>query len=328
MTRDGAVADSADGGAFGAAALDLADQAFAWLARLAAERRASPHTLEAYGRDLRQFFAFLAERLGERPDLDALAALKPADLRSFLSFMRRNGVESRSLARKLSAFRSFARYLEREGVGRASVFSSVGAPKLGRSLPKPLAAAAACELVKASTRDGEDKPAWVVARDCAVMILLYGAGLRISEALSFTRAEAPIGQTDVARVLGKGRKTRTVPIIEPIRRAIETYLELCPYRLAPDAPLFVGERGGPLSPRIIQLAIERLRGALGLPATATPHALRHSFASHLLAGGGDLRSIQELLGHASLSTTQIYTSVDGARLLDAYRSAHPRARSS
>jgi integrase/recombinase XerC len=175
-------------------------------------------------------------------------------------------------------------------------------------------------------RDGEARAPWILARDAAVLGLLYGAGLRISEALSITRAQAPCGAVDSVTVLGKGRKMRSVPVIAPVRAAIDAYLEICPYKVGPDGPLFVGQRGGALSPRIIQLAMERLRGALGLPDTATPHALRHSFATHLLARGGDLRTIQELLGHSSLATTQIYTAVDSTRLLDAWRSAHPRAR--
>ena len=205
-------------------------------------------------------------------------------------------------------------------------FSAVRAPKLARSLPKPLGIEQARRVVDAESRAGENRAAWILARDAAVLGLLYGAGLRISEALSIRRGEAPIEGRDVLTIIGKGQKTRSVPVIAQVQRGIEAYLELCPYPLSPEQPLFVGAKGGPLSPRIIQLAIERLRGALGLPEAATPHALRHSFATHLLGRGGDLRTIQELLGHASLSTTQIYTSVDSARLLDAYRSAHPRAR--
>ena len=175
-------------------------------------------------------------------------------------------------------------------------------------------------------RDGEARDPWILARDAAVLALLYGAGLRISEALSIRRRDAPIGGLDSLTIVGKGQKTRSAPVIAPVRAAVENYLSLCPYALKPEGPLFVGAKGGPLSPRIIQLTVERLRGALGLPDSATPHALRHSFATHLLGRGGDLRTIQELLGHASLSTTQIYTAVDAARLMEAYRAAHPRAR--
>lgn len=326
MTSVSPDATRSAGPAFRGAAPDLAGEAVRWLSHLAAERRASVHTLDAYAGDLRQFFAFLRDHFAQTPDLTCFSALAPADLRAFMSNMRCGGVESRSLLRKLSALRSFARHLERAGKGKAAVFSAVRTPKIGRSIPKPLPAAAARELTGPALRAGEERPAWVLARDAAVLSLLYGAGLRISEALSIRRADAPTGEIDVLTVVGKGRKTRTVPVIAPVRAAIDAYLAICPFPLPAQGALFRGERGGALSPRIIQLAMERLRGALGLPETATPHALRHSFASHLLARGGDLRTIQELLGHASLSSTQIYTAVDGARLLEAYRSAHPRAR--
>jgi integrase/recombinase XerC len=181
-------------------------------------------------------------------------------------------------------------------------------------------------MARTDTRAGDPREPWILARDAAVLALLYGAGLRIAEALGISREDAPIGNADSVSVVGKGGKMRSVPVIEPVRRAVEGYIELCPYPLPGKGPLFVGARGGPLSPRIIQLAVAGLRGALGLPETATPHALRHSFATHLLARGGELRAIQELLGHASLSTTQIYTQVDSARLMAAYDSAHPRAR--
>ncbi len=237
---------------------------------------------------------------------------------------RAGGAGSRSLLRQLAGLRSFMRYLERNGKAKSAAFSSVRAPKAARRLPKPLSAESAREVVSADARAGENRPAWILARDAAVLGLLYGAGLRISEALAIKRSEAPVGAMDALTVTGKGQKTRAVPVIAPVRRGIEAYLALCPYTLPPERHLFVGAKGGPLSPRIIQLAVERLRGALGLPDSATPHALRHSFATHLLGRGGDLRTIQELLGHASLSTTQIYTAVDSARLIEAYRSAHPR----
>ena len=308
------------------AAPDLVTQARAWLGRLASERRMSEKTVEAYGRDLRQFLSFLAQHHGEPPSLVTFEQLAPTDLRAFMAHRRREGVESRSLSRNLAGLRSFARHLERETCGRAAVFSAVRSPKIARRLPKPIGIEAAKVMADAGTRVGEDRADWVLARDAAVLTLLYGAGLRISEALGLTRAEAPIGGQDSLTVTGKGRKTRTVPIIAPVGRAIAAYLALCPITLSNDGPLFVGVRGGPLSPRIIQLAMEQLRGALGLPASATPHALRHSFATHLLGRGGDLRAIQELLGHASLSTTQVYTAVDSGRLIEAYRAAHPRAR--
>jgi integrase/recombinase XerC len=321
--------DPAQGGEdliFRAVAPALASEARRWLAHLSAERRASPHTLDAYKRDLRQFFGFLRDHLGETPDLADFSGLRPADVRAYMARRRADGLESRSLLRALAGVRSFARHLEREGKGKAAALTAVRTPKIARSLPKPLSAAAARTVASAEAREGEARPPWVLARDAAVLSLLYGAGLRISEALSLTRAQAPCGTIDSVTVIGKGRKIRSVPVIAPVRAAIDAYLEICPYKVAPDGPLFVGQRGGALSPRIIQLAMERLRGALGLPDTATPHALRHSFATHLLARGGDLRTIQELLGHASLATTQIYTAVDSTRLLDAWRSAHPRAR--
>ena len=305
------------------AAPDLAAEVQRWLAHLAGERRVSAHTLEAYARDLRQFLTHLA--LPKRPDLASLASLAPADIRAYLAARRAEGIGSRSLVRMLAGIRSFARHLERAGKGNAAPFSAIRTPKLARRLPKPLSVAAACEIASVDCRAGEERPAWVIARDAAVLGLLYGAGLRISEALAIKRADAPIGARDALTVIGKGRKTRSVPVLAAVcarHRGLCCALSLS----APAArALFVGVKGGALSPRIIQLAVERLRGALGLPATATPHALRHSFATHLLARGGDLRTIQELLGHASLSTTQIYTAVNSTRLIEAYRAAHPRA---
>jgi integrase/recombinase XerC len=311
--------------AFAGAEADLVEAARSWLRRLAGERRVSPLTLDAYGRDLRQFLQFLGERFEAPPNLALLAGLKPADLRAFMAHRRDEGVASRSLLRQLAALRSFARHLGREDLAKVGVFDKVRSPKVARSLPKALPAAKAREAAFGEV-DGDDVRApWILARDAAVLALLYGAGLRISEALAIRRGEAPTGAVDSLTIVGKGGKTRAVPAILPVRKAVEAYLESCPYSLDKDGPLFVGARGGPLSPRIIQLTVERLRGALGLPDSATPHALRHSFATHLLSRGGDLRSIQELLGHASLSTTQIYTSIDNTRLFEAYRAAHPRA---
>jgi integrase/recombinase XerC len=304
---------------------ELAELADAWLTHLSGERRASVHTLDAYWRDLRQFLNFAVEHQGATPSLSMFNDLAAADLRAFLAARRSAGAGGRSLLRQLAGLRSFARYLERNGKGKITAFTALRAPKSPRRLPKPLTAGAARQVVDVGAR-GEDRPAWVLARDAAVLGLLYGAGLRISEALGILRKDAPVGARDTLRVTGKGQKTRETPVIAPVQRGIETYLAICPYPLPPEGPLFVGARGGPLSPRIIQLTVERLRGALGLPQSATPHALRHSFATHLLGRGGDLRTIQELLGHASLSTTQIYTAVDAARLLEAYSSAHPRAR--
>ena len=228
--------------------------------------------------------------------------------------------------RQLAALRSFARHLEREGHGVVAALTAIRSPRLDKTLPRPLAPEAARALSDPELRAGEAREPWILARDAAVLALLYGAGLRISEALGISRQDAPVGAVDAVTVTGKGAKVRSVPVIAPVRQAIEAYLALCPWRLAPQGPLFVGARGGPLSPRIVQLAVARMRGALGLPESATPHALRHSFATHLLARGGDLRGIQELLGHASLSTTQVYTRVDAARLMSAFAAAHPRAR--
>ncbi|WP_297295029.1 tyrosine recombinase XerC [uncultured Methylovirgula sp.] len=320
-----ATPDPAPALAFGGADAELAATAGEWLDELAGERRVSAHTLAAYRRDLIQFFAFLRDHFGAPPKLAALSDIAPADLRSFLASRRASGVGSRSLLRQLSGLRSFARHLERKGLGHVAAFSALRSPKAPRRLPKALPAGAARALVDADSRAGDSRPNWILARDAAVLGLLYGAGLRISEALSIKRRDAPVGRIDVVTVIGKGGKTRSVPVIAPVQRAIATYLDLCPFPAAADGPLFIGAKGGPLSPRVIQLAVEQLRGALGLPETATPHALRHSFATHLLGKGGDLRTIQELLGHASLSTTQIYTAIDSTRLLEAYRGAHPRA---
>lgn len=311
--------------AFPPALPDLARAAQAWLRLLSTERRLSALSVEAYARDVRQFITFLADYQGEPPSLTTIGALTASDVRAFMARRRQASVGNRSLLRQLAGIRSFARYCEREGLAKTGALGAVRTPKLPRTLPKPLTAGAACDLVAGEGFAGEDRPAWTVARDVAVLALLYGAGLRISEALGIRRVDAPVGATDMLTVTGKGGKMRQVPIIVPVREAIARYLALCPFPLPPDGPLFIGVRRGPLSPRIIQLAIERMRGALGLPSTATPHALRHSFATHLLSQGGDLRTIQELLGHASLSTTQIYTAVDGARLIEAYRANHPRA---
>ena len=295
-----------------------------WLGHLGAERRMSPKTCEAYRRDVHQFLAFLAEHLGQRVTLSALARLAPADVRAFMAARRAHGIGGRSLMRGLAGARSFARFLERDHKGKVAALSAVRAPRIAKTLPKPLAVAAATRVTDTELRAGEEREPWVLARDAAVLALLYGSGLRISEALGLKPRDVA-GARDSLTVTGKGNKARMVPVLPQVSRLIADYMALCPYDLAPDGPLFVGQKGRRLSPRILQLAMERLRGALNLPDTATPHALRHSFATHLLARGGDLRSIQELLGHASLSTTQIYTEVDSEQLLAAYRSAHPRA---
>ena len=306
---------------------DVAAEIGRWLGYLNAERRMSPKTLEAYRRDIGQFLSFLTEHLGGAPGLRDLAALTPQDVRAFMAARRAHGIGSRSLMRGLAGARSFARFLEHNGKGKVGALAAVRAPKVAKTLPKPLTVGVAKRIADVELRAGEGRAPWVVARDAAVLALLYGSGLRLSEALSLKRKDVPApGAGDVITVIGKGNKQRMVPVLPRVLEAVAAYLALCPIAVAADAPLFVGERGGPLSPRIVQLAMARLRGALGLPDTATPHALRHSFATHLLARGGDLRAIQELLGHASLSTTQIYTAVDTERLLEAYRNAHPRAR--
>jgi integrase/recombinase XerC len=305
---------------------DVAAEIAHWLTHLGAERRMSPKTLEAYRRDVGQFLGFMAEHLGGVPSLQDLARLTPQDVRAFMAARRAGGSSGRSLMRTLAGARSFARFLERNGKGKVAALAAVRAPKVSKTLPKPLAAAAARRMTETDLRAGEERAPWILARDAAALALLYGSGLRISEALSLKPADMSTAETSGALVVtGKGGKTRMVPMLPQILKLIAQYTTLCPFELPPNGPLFVGARGRALSPRILQLTMERLRGALGLPDTATPHALRHSFATHLLARGGDLRAIQELLGHASLSTTQIYTAVDSDRLLEVYKSAHPRA---
>jgi integrase/recombinase XerC len=308
------------------AAADVAAELVRWLAHLGAERRMSALTVEAYRGDVARFLAFLAEHLGEPPSLTALARIEVRDVRAFMAARRAEGISSRSLMRALAAARSFARFLERNRKGKVGALAAVRSPKVPRTLPKPLGVAAAKRVTDVDLRAGENREPWILARDAAVLALLYGSGLRISEALGLKRADVPEpGKGDTIVVTGKGNKTRMVPVLPQVLDLIAAYTAIYPAALPANGPLFRGARGGPLSPRIVQLAMERLRGALGLPDSATPHALRHSFATHLLAGGGDLRAIQELLGHASLSTTQIYTAVDAERLIEVYRSAHPRA---
>lgn len=303
----------------------IAQEMTRWLSHLGAERRLSPKTLEAYGRDLRQCLDFLCAHWGERVTLARFAALEATDIRAFMAMRRADDIAGRSLMRALAGLRSFGRFLEREGKGKVGALSAIRAPKVAKSLPKPLPMASAKRLADADERAGEERESWILARDAAVMALLYGSGLRISEALGLKRREVPRpGEGDVLIVTGKGNKTRMVPVLQNVLALVQEYVAMCPYPLPAEGPIFVGARGGPLSPRIIQLAMERLRGALGLPDSATPHALRHSFATHLLSRGGDLRAIQELLGHSSLSTTQIYTGIDSERLLEVYASAHPR----
>ncbi|MDE5445026.1 tyrosine-type recombinase/integrase [Bradyrhizobium sp. CSA207] len=304
---------------------DIAQEMARWLSHLGTERRLSPKTLEAYARDLRQCLDFLCTHWGERVTLKRFAALEATDIRAFMAMRRADDIAGRSLMRALAGLRSFGRFLEREGNGKVGALSAIRAPKVAKSLPKPLPMASAKRLADADERAGEERESWILARDAAVMALLYGSGLRISEALGLKRREVPRpGEGDVLVVTGKGNKTRMVPVLRNVLALVQEYAAMCPHPLPPEGPIFLGARGGPLSPRIIQLAMERLRGALGLPDSATPHALRHSFATHLLSRGGDLRAIQELLGHSSLSTTQIYTGIDSERLLEVYASAHPR----
>jgi integrase/recombinase XerC len=294
-----------------------------WRDWLRHERRFSRHTLDAYGRDLAAFFAFLAEHLGYPPGLSDLEALKPADFRSYLAGCHRLGLARASTARAMSSVRGFFRFLDKRGRARNAAIGTVGAPKAPKSVPRALGEAEALEAVAAVGDLGQREP-WLAARDAALLVLLYGCGLRIGEALALARDDAPKGEAMV--VTGKGRKQRVVPVLPAVRVALADYLALCPYPGKGVDPLFVGAQGRRLNAGVVQRLVRRLRAALDLPETATPHAFRHSFATHLLAGGGDLRTIQELLGHASLSTTQRYTDVDAARLEAVYRKAHPRAK--
>jgi integrase/recombinase XerC len=302
---------------------DLADAITRWLDWLETERRVSPHTLAAYGRDLAQFLDFLTEHRGGVPDLASLTALTPADFRAFLARRAGDSIGRATNARGLSTLRNFFRFLERRRLASSAALIAVKSPKLPKPVPKALTADEAQTALDGVA--GMEREVWIAKRDLAILTLLYGAGLRIGEALGLRRGDAPKGGATMS-VTGKGNKTRLVPILPAVADAIGDYLAACPHALTKDAPLFVGARGGPLSPRLVQGQMAKLRTALGLPEHATPHALRHSFATHLLAGGGDLRSIQELLGHASLSTTQRYTKVDSARLLAVYDGAHPRAK--
>ena len=294
-----------------------------WLKMLSRERRLAALTLDAYERDTRQFLHFLTGHLGGAPGLADVGHLRPADLRAFLASRRAGGAGARTLGRGLAGVRSLLRYLERRGLANAAGAAALRAPKQPKSLPKPLTPGDA-RLVVSAGEQLADEP-WIAARNAAVLTLLYGSGLRISEALGLTAADLASERDAVIRITGKGGKTRLVPVLPIAWKAVAEYRRLCPYHLDPQALLFRGARGGVLQPAIIQREMRKLRSALNLPDTATPHALRHSFATHLLGRGGDLRTIQELLGHASLSTTQVYTGVDTDRLLEIYERAHPRA---
>ncbi|EPX86783.1 tyrosine recombinase XerC [Salipiger mucosus] len=292
-----------------------------WIAHGRALRGAAETTLTAYRADVIDFIAFLTAHHAEPQGLAPLARVTTPDMRAFMAHLRADGVSHRSMARKLSAVKSFYRWLsEREGFEPTAVLSA-RAPKFQKKLPRPLSEDAARAMIDTvETQSGEG---WIGARDAAVVTLLYGCGLRISEALGLRGRDLPLGES--LRITGKGRKERIVPVIPIARRAVETYLKLCPFEIAADDQIFRGKRGGALNPRLIQKVTETARMQLGLPATATPHAMRHSFATHLLSAGGDLRAIQELLGHASLSTTQAYTSVDTVHLMKVYLDTHPKA---
>ncbi len=304
--------------------LTSADQALAaWLEHLAHERRLAPNTLEAYGRIGRLYLAFLEQHRGGPQGLADLGTVTAAEVRAHLA-ERRSGdhpLAARSISQTLSAIRAFHGFLDRRCATPAPQLALVRGPRIKPSLPRPVSEDQARGLLQETDAD-PDAEAWEAARDRAVLTLLYGCGLRISEGLSLLRSDAPLPET--LRIVGKGGKTRLAPVLPAVREAVDGYLALQPFPLAPGDALFRARRGGPLGPRQVQAMVQRLRGRLGLPASATPHALRHSFATHLLGAGADLRSIQELLGHASLSTTQKYTAVDARRLLDAYSAAHPR----
>ena len=291
-----------------------------WALHLQHDRRRSPHTVRAYVATAHRLIAFLGCYRGEEVKPSGLLNLQAADMRAFLAYRRGEGLGASSAARELSGVRAFLAFAA-ERQGSHAQLPRTRAPKRPRTLPRPAAPDEAMGLAE-NAAEAASAP-WIGARDLAILLLLYGAGLRVAEALSLTAAIVPIGQT--LRVTGKRSKTRIVPIVPAVRQAIDDYVRQCPYPLRGDVPLFVGARGGPLNPDLVRRAVAAARRRLGLPDTLTPHALRHSFATHLLARGADLRALQELLGHASLSSTQIYTAVDAARLLDVYRHAHPRA---
>ncbi len=317
--------DGAEAAAGFRAAPDLQNALGQWLNWLAHERRVAELTRAAYTRDVAQFLSFLMHHRGELPRLSGLAALSRGDFRAWMAARQSDGIEARSLARALSALKNLFRFLAKRGLAANGAITTLRAPKLPRSVPKPLTVAEAMDVVDevASLQDEE----WIGKRDAALLMLLYGAGLRIGEAVALNRRDLPMtGEARTLTVTGKGRKTRIVPLLPEIVTAVRDYLAACPWGGTGSDPLFMGAKGGRLSPRLLQKSMQTLRLALGLPETATPHALRHSFATHLLGAGGDLRAIQELLGHSSLSTTQRYTDVDAKHLLQVYQAAHPRAR--
>jgi integrase/recombinase XerC len=293
-----------------------------WRSWLVSERRASAHTADAYARDLAAFLVFLTEHLGNEPEIRDLGALRPADFRSYLAHRTMLGIARSSIARAMSTLRNFFRFLERTERLHNPAIKAVRTPKLPKTVPKALEETDALATIReAGALQSEP---WLGARDTALLLLLYGCGLRLGEALGLTCRDIP--RSDTLRVIGKGRKERVVPVLPVVREAIAAYRKICPFAALSESPLFVGARGKALNPGVVQRQLRTLRAHLGLPETATPHALRHSFATHLLGQGGDLRTIQELLGHASLSTTQRYTVVDAARLTKVYDAAHPRAK--
>jgi integrase/recombinase XerC len=296
-----------------------------WREWLAHEKRQAPLTVKAYGSDLAAFLAFAGEHLGEPPTLAALEALTTGDFRAWLAARHRRGLARSSTTRALAAVRSFYGWLDRRHGRHNPALKALRTPRLARRLPRPLAAGQAQELIDAAPAAAREE--WLAKRDVALFLLLWGAGLRIGEALAVKRSDLgpDAASARPLMVTGKGGRQRLVPLLPVVAAALDAYLVACPFRLSPGAPLFLGARGKPLQAAVVRKQMQTLRRLLGLPESATPHALRHSFATHLLAGGADLRAIQELLGHASLSTTQGYTQIDAERLLRLYERAHPRA---
>ena len=294
----------------------------AWLAMLRHHRRLSPHTLRAYGDDVRRFLEFLIGHHGGPVTTQILKSLRPADIRAFLTVRRREGLGPRGVQRSLAALRSFYRFLERQNIADSTALQAVRSPRIPHTLPRPLSEIDAVRVMDEAGQGGRN---WIAARNAALVTLLYGTGLRISEALALTRGDGVLPA--LLTIIGKGSKQRVVPVIDAVRESVSVYLRSCPFQPGKTGPLFVSRKGGAMTAREAQRIMQELRGRLGLSSTATPHALRHSFATHLLQNGGDLRAVQELLGHASLSTTQKYTEVEERRVMAVYEAAHPRAKS-